>query len=404
MIARLIARPLRGQIAALSSKSQAHRLLICAALAKGQTRILCGPTGRDVEATVRCLRALGAEIEYDGTVYTVTPVTEPRHNSVLDAGESGSTLRFLLPVVCALGVQATFLLRGRLGQRPMEPLWSELLRRGARLERGDNEIRVDGTLTGNEFSLAANVSSQFLSGILFALLVLGGGTLRLETEMESEGYLDMTCDALRTFGANITISGCEIALGPDPLQSPGMLRVEGDWSNAGFWLCADRIGQNSIRVTGLDRASRQGDRAVTDRMEEICAGNAVIDCGQIPDLAPPLAVLAAFCPGLTRFTGAQRLRLKESDRIASIVELLKNLGAQAGELPDGFWVEGRQRLPGGTVDSFGDHRIAMAAAIAATACDGPVVIRGAQATEKSYAGFWKDYVNLGGVVAWEEEP
>ena len=404
MIARLTPRPLRGEIAALPSKSQAHRALICAALAKGKTRIVCGQTGQDVEATVRCLRALGAEIEYDGTAYTVAPITVPAQDAVPDVGESGSTLRFLLPVACALGVNTEFVLHGRLAKRPMEPLWSELRRHGAVLERGENTIRAGGKLAGKDFSLAANVSSQFLSGILFALCVMGGGSLHLETAMESAPYFDMTCDALERFGAELIKEEAVIRLAPGSLQSPGELAVEGDWSNAAFWLCADRIGGSRLTVTGLDPASRQGDRAAPACIDAICAGNAVIDCGQIPDLVPPLAALAAFCPGRTVFAGAARLRLKESDRIESVVQMLKSLGAEAGALPDGLWVEGRRCLPGGTVDACGDHRIAMAAAICAPGCEGPVTVRGAEATEKSYAGFWKDYVNLGGCLTWEEEP
>ena len=404
MIARLTPRPLRGEIAALPSKSQAHRALICAALAKGKTRIVCGQTGQDVEATVRCLRALGAEIEYDGTAYTVAPITVPAQDAVPDVGESGSTLRFLLPVACALGVNTEFVLHGRLAKRPLEPLWSELRRHGAVLERGENTIRAGGKLAGKDFSLAANVSSQFLSGILFALCVMGGGSLHLETAMESAPYFDMTCDALERFGAELIKEEAVIRLASGSMQSPGELAVEGDWSNAAFWLCADRIGGSRLTVTGLDPASRQGDRAAPACIDAICAGNAVIDCGQIPDLVPPLAALAAFCPGRTVFAGAARLRLKESDRIESVVQMLKSLGAEAGALPDGLWVEGRRCLPGGTVDACGDHRIAMAAAICAPGCEGPVTVRGAEATEKSYAGFWKDYVNLGGCLTWEEEP
>ena len=404
MIARLTPRPLRGEIAALPSKSQAHRALICAALAKGKTRIVCGQTGQDVEATVRCLRALGAEIEYDGTAYTVAPITVPAQDAVPDVGESGSTLRFLLPVACALGMNTEFVLHGRLARRPLEPLWSELRRHGAVLERGENTIRAGGKLAGKDFSLAANVSSQFLSGILFALCVMGGGSLHLETAMESAPYFDMTCDALERFGAELIKEEAVIRLASGSMQSPGELAVEGDWSNAAFWLCADRIGGSRLTVTGLDPASRQGDRAAPACIDAICAGNAVIDCGQIPDLVPPLAALAAFCPGRTVFAGAARLRLKESDRIESVVQMLKSLGAEAGALPDGLWVEGRRCLPGGTVDACGDHRIAMAAAICAPGCEGPVTVRGAEATEKSYAGFWKDYVNLGGCLTWEEEP
>ena len=404
MIARLTPRPLRGEIAALPSKSQAHRALICAALADGPTRISCGPTGQDVAATVRCLRALGADVEYDGKTYAVTPIRAPAHNAVLDAGESGSTLRFLLPVACALGANATFLLRGRLTERPMEPLWSVLVRHGAVLARDENTIRTGGKLTGSDFSLAANVSSQFLSGILFALCVMGGGNLRLETALESAPYFDMTCGMLARFGAVLTQKNDTTCLAPGGLHSPGELAVEGDWSNAAFWLCAGRIGASSLTVTGLDPESRQGDRIIPTLIDAVCAGNAEINCSQIPDLVPPLAALAALRPGVTRFTGATRLRLKESDRIESTVWMLRSLGARAVAASDGLRVEGQASLPGGTVDACGDHRIAMAAAICAAGCTGPVVIRGAQATQKSYAGFWEDYVNLGGRVTWEEEP
>ena len=402
MIAKLLPQPLRGVVTALPSKSQAHRLLICAALANGESHIACSQTGQDVDATVACLRALGAEIKYDGRTYAVRPIAAPAEDAVLDVSESGSTLRFLLPLACALGINATFLLHGRLAQRPMEPLWSELRRHGAKLERGDNKIRLCGGLTGSDFSLAANVSSQFLSGILFALCALGGGSLRLETALESAGYFDMTIDALRRFGARIERGENEIIFASGKLQSPGALTVEGDWSNGAFWLCADRIGNSSLTVTGLDPDSRQGDRIAPALIDVICTGDAKIDCSQIPDLVPPLAALAAFCPGRTVFAGAERLRLKESDRIASTVQMLKSLGAQAGALSDGLWVKGQKNLPGGTVNSAGDHRIAMAAAIAVPGCTGPVEIRGAQATEKSYADFWKDYVNLGGCVTWED--
>lgn len=402
MIARIAPRPLCGSVAALPSKSQAHRLLICAALARGGTVIECAATGQDVEATVRCLCALGAEIHHDGRTYTVVPIGAPRSGAVLDVGESGSTLRFLLPVVCALGVEARFVTHGRLGQRPLEPLWSELTCHGAVLRREEDGIRTAGRLTGDSFSLAANISSQFLSGVEFALAILGGGTLRLETGLESADYLAMTEDALDAFGANITHENNLIRIAPGKLVSPGALRVEGDWSNAAFWLCANRLG-GRIAVAGLDPASRQGDRIVPALIETICAGGACIDCGQIPDLVPPLAALAAGVPGRSVFTGCARLRLKESDRIASTVRLLTDLGADAGALPDGLWVEGRPRLRGGAVDSCGDHRIAMAAAICAQACEGDVRVYGAQAASKSYRAFWDDYVRLGGSVSWEEE-
>ena len=398
MIAVVAPGPLRGAIPAIPSKSAAHRLLICAALADAPTVLECTSAGRDMDATVRCLRALGAKIEEKNGKITVIPTEIPVSDAVLDAGESGSTLRFLLPVVCALGVPARFRLRGRLARRPLEPLWTELQRCGAVLEKDGDEILVSGKLEENRFSLAANVSSQFLSGILMALPLLGGGELTLTTELQSAGYLAMTEDALRRFGAEITHENNVIRMAPGKLRSPGWCPVEGDWSNAAFWLCA------GVAVTGLDDRSRQGDRVVPACIEAIRAGNAVIDCGDIPDLVPPLAALAAACPGTTRFVNGARLRLKESDRIASTVRMLNDLGARAAERPDGLRVEGSERLRGGTVDGAGDHRIVMAAAIAAAHCEHPVRITCAQAAEKSYAAFWDDFVRLGGCVRWEEEP
>ncbi len=393
--------PLMGTVKALSSKSQAHRLLICAALAEKKTKIECTYAGQDMAATVRCLQALGAALTYDGSGYTVSPIQSPQDAVLLDVGESGTTLRFLLPVVCALGIKATFLLHGRLAQRPMEPLWSELQRHGASLHRGENTISVSGKLRPTVFTLAANISSQFLSGILLALPILGGGRLCMEGTLESRDYLQMTVDALRCFGVTVAWKNSTIDIAGS-LQSPGHCTVEGDWSNAAFWLCADAIGENQITLTGLDPASHQGDRAIIDAIRVLKVGNAQLDCRQIPDLVPPLAVLAALCPGETRFCGAARLRLKESDRIAACVRLVNALGAHAEELPDGFTVVGKEFLRGGTVDSFCDHRIAMAAAIASTRCRNPVRILNAQAVEKSYAAFWKDFCHLGGAMAWED--
>jgi len=400
----VIVRPSRlcGEIAAIPSKSQAHRMLICAALASEPTLIRCQSAGQDMDATARCLRALGAEIGCDEEGYHVSPIGTPVQHAELDVGESGSTLRFLLPVVCALGVNATFLLHGRLAQRPLEPLWSELQRNGARLSRDESTIEVSGCLTGRDYTLAANVSSQFLSGILMALPILGGGSLTMTGKLESESYLNMTVEALQRFGSNIKREDTTFYVPNGPLKSPESCAVEGDWSNSAFWLCAEAIGGQSIKVTGLDPASPQGDRAVVEVIAAIRKGNAVIDCTQIPDLVPPLAVLAALTPGNIRFAGAARLRLKESDRITACVQLLRSLGGEAEELPDGFTVEGKRRLQGGIVDSFGDHRIAMAAAIAAAGCEGEIEILNPQAVEKSYAAFWQDYCRLGGSIAWKE--
>ena len=398
---------LAGTIPAIASKSQAHRLLICAALADRPTTVACPTLSADIDATAGCLRALGADIAYENGVFAVKPIeTIPAH-PLLDCGESGSTLRFLLPVVCALGARATIKMHGRLPQRPLSPLWEELERHGAVLTRPtEDTIAVAGTLTPGNYTLAANVSSQFISGLLFALPLLDGDSaIHLTGRLESASYLTMTVRALGLFGVDCPFDGRTYAVpGGRKLTSPGAAQVEGDWSNAAFWVAADHICGGMLHITGLDPDSPQGDRVVAELARRIAAGNAVIDCQDVPDLVPVLSVLAAVTPGLTRFENAGRLRIKESDRLATTAGLINALGGSAEELPESLIITGKERLSGGTVDSANDHRIAMSAAVAALASDGPVTLHGAQAVNKSYPAFWADYNALGGKALLEEEP
>jgi 3-phosphoshikimate 1-carboxyvinyltransferase len=406
MKATIYPTPLSGDIPAIASKSQAHRLLICAALADKPTAIVCPTLSADITATADCLRALGADITYTDGVFAVTPIGETPKTATIDCGESGSTLRFLLPVVCALGVETTIVLHGRLPERPLSPLWEELERHGAVLSRPtEDTISVSGALTGGDYTLAANVSSQFISGLLFALPRLGTEShIHLTGTLESGAYLDMTVGALARFGVKAPLQDMVYTLpAGQRYVSPGTVSVEGDWSNGAFWVVADRILGGTLNITGLDPHSPQGDRAVEPISLRIAAGSAVVDCREIPDLVPVLSVLAAVSPGQTRFINAQRLRIKESDRLKTTSSLLKNLGATVEELPDGLVVTGKAHLHGGTVDSANDHRIAMSAAIAALACDEPVIVLGAQAVNKSYPAFWTDYQRLGGRVVLEDD-
>ena len=397
---------LSGEIEAIASKSQAHRLLICAALADCETRIRCATLSADIEATAACLRALGADVVYDGGVFTVAPIRERPASAVIDCGESGSTLRFLLPVVCALGIDTTIVLHGRLPERPLSPLWEELERHGASLSRPTaGTIRASGRLSGGDFMIAANVSSQFISGLLFALPLLGEECrIRLTGTLESASYLEMTVRALRAFGVEADFDGSIYRLpSGQKYVSPGEAAVEGDWSNAAFWICADRILGGTLSITGLDPDSPQGDRAAEKASLRIAAGSAAVDCRDIPDLVPALAVLASVSPGQTRFINAGRLRIKESDRLKTTAALLTALGGQIEELPDGLVVTGVSSLAGGEVDSANDHRIAMSAAVAALACREPVILHGAEAVNKSYPAFWDDYRRLGGHFELKEE-
>ena len=404
-------RPIGGRLTAIASKSQAHRLLICAALADRATKILCAETSQDMDATARALATLGADFTYRNGAYAVYPMEMPRGDRELDCGESGSTLRFLLPVVGALGVSATFRLRGRLAERPLSPLWEAMEAHGCRLSRPDADtVRCEGKLDGGRWEIAGNVSSQFISGLLLALPLTGEESdIMLTTPLESAPYADLTVQALRQFGveAERTEYGWHIPQGWG-YRSCGKAAVEGDWSNAAFWLCAGAIS-DPVTVEGLSLTSAQGDRAILSVLEAFGAkveadesGVTVtpgdlraieLDARHIPDLVPPIALVAACAQGTTRIFGAERLRLKESDRLQSVAAALAALGASVEITTDGLFVTG-SRLTGGTVDSQNDHRIALLAAIAVGACTRPIVLRGAEAVNKSYPRFWEDYRTL----------
>ena len=404
-------RPLGGTLRAIPSKSAAHRLLICAALGNKKTMITCPQTSKDIQATADCLRALGAEIAYENGIYTVSPICTPVNNAVLPCGESGSTLRFLIPLVCGLGISAVFEMQGRLPDRPLSPLKEELERHGIRFERKGNRLTVDGDLQGHDFAIAANVSSQFISGLLF-MLTRHGGTLTLTGTVESAAYIDMTVQALQKFGADLQKTANGFAVGKNILHSAEVYRTEGDWSNAAFFLCAGSFGKKEITVTGLDLHSAQGDKKIIDILRRFGADidekddtvtvypsklhGIDIDASQIPDLVPVLALTACAAMGTTRIYNAQRLRLKESDRLQTTKDLLCALGADVKITEDGLLINGGKPLHTAAVDSANDHRIAMTAAVAAILCNSPLTLHNAQAVEKSYPDFWSDYEQLKG--------
>ena len=389
-------RLLAGSLRAVPSKSQAHRFLILAAFSDGPTQIFCDVRNRDMDATADCLRALGAGITYEGSRYEVTPISEIPEKAELFCGESASTLRFLMPVAGALGVNATFHMEGRLPRRPIGPLREELERMGCSLSRTDDStVHCCGRLRPGAYSIRADMTSQFVTGLLLGLSLLDGeSTLTLTEKIESLPYIHMTAAAMRRFGGACPFEGDTFRISPAHFHSTGHIHVEGDWSNGAFWLAAKMLGSN-LRITGLDKASAQGDREVLRHLvglEEF----RVIDCADIPDLVPILAVVAAAQKG-ARFINAGRLRLKESDRLESTANLIRSLGGSAEISEDSLLVDGTG-LTGGTVDACGDHRIAMSAAIAATVCQEPVKIIGAESVEKSYPDFWTDYKRLGGLV------
>ena len=368
-------KKLRGTVKVIPSKSQAHRYLICAALSDNETELLCPETSRDMEATADCLRALGAKIERTDTGYQISPIREVPKVAVLPCRDSGSTLRFLLPVVGALGVDATFQMEGRLSQRPLSPLWEEMERMGCSLSRptGDT-IRCCGKLQPGHYTIAGNISSQFISGLLFAHMLMEGCTLEITGKPESAPYIQLTRHSIAKF----------------PLKGSPVITVEGDWSNGAFWLAANALGSR-LYVAALRQDSAQGDRVCADLLPRL-KEHITIDASDIPDLVPILAVVAAANQGAV-FTNIARLRLKESDRVASVIAMLTALGGKAEADENTLTVFGTG-LHGGTVDSMNDHRIAMSAAIAATVCTAPVTILGAECVEKSYPRFWEEYFRL----------
>ena len=370
---------LHGEVTVIPSKSQAHRLLICAAFADKPTQIVCCETNQDIEATVACLRALGAQIDATDSGYTVFPVKNAPKTAVLPCCESGSTLRFMLPVVGALGVDATFIMEGRLPNRPLSPLWEEMERMGCSLSRPtESTIRCQGKLCSGEYTIDGSVSSQFITGLLFAHMLMDNCTLNITGKLESKPYVDLTKATISLFAGR---------------KSPGYVTVEGDWSNGAFWLAANALGCD-LSIRGLNQDSLQGDRAVVEILQQLELGAPTVSVADIPDLVPILSVVAAAKHGAV-FTNIQRLRLKESDRVSSVIALLENLGGKANATEDTLTVF-PAILTGGTVDSFNDHRIAMAAAIAATVCKVPVTIIGAEAVKKSYPQFWVEFRRLGG--------
>lgn len=382
---------LSGALQAIPSKSQAHRLLICSAFSDKPTKLICPETNEDIEATADCLRAIGATVSRTKEGYEITPITKVPEHAKLNCRESGSTLRFMLPIVGALGINGIFVLSGRLPQRPLTPLWEVLEEHGCVLSRpSDNEISISGQLQSGKFEIDGGVSSQYITGLLFALSILPGqSTLEIIGELQSKPYVGMTCHALKTFG--VEYDGLNIFHGL-PYSGPDEISVEGDWSNGAFFLAANALGSD-ISISNLAADSLQGDRFVVAALERL-ESNVMIDAMNIPDLVPILAVVAGAKNGAT-FINIQRLRLKESDRVATVVAMLNALGAKTKVTHDTLTVY-PARYTGCTISSASDHRIAMAAAIAATVASNPVTILDAQCVAKSYPSFWYEYRKLGG--------
>lgn len=412
---RITPSKLSGKLHVPPSKSAAHRAAICAALSHGKSRLAPIQPTADMLATMNAATALGARTDLSGDTLTVNGIKKIPLSTVIECGESGSTLRFFVPIAAAFGVNASFRGEGRLPARPMDDLVRVLASHGISVTNKEDEIlSCFGKLRAGLFEIGGNVSSQYITGLLFALPLLDGDSeIRLTTPLESRGYVDMTIAMQEKFGVRIieTADGYKIKGNQQYIAAD--CAVEGDYSGAAFWLAAAAIGGN-IRLGGLDLTSKQGDkqilRILTDCGAEIKYGRTYvdiandvqngfdIDVSQIPDLFPILAVVAAFSNGVSRLYNAGRLRLKESDRLAAVTAGLRALGAGVIERGDELTIIGESWLRGGgRVDACGDHRIAMSMSIAAAYCREPSVILGAHCVDKSYPDFYRDFAALGGM-------
>lgn len=380
--------PLCGSIQAIPSKSDAHRALIAAALSASPCEIRLAATSADIDATARVLGALGATIARGENGFYVDPIRQNAVQPHLDCGESGSTLRFLLPVAAKVSQQPTFLGHGKLPERPIGALLTALSQHGVTATSDRLPLTLNGSPRAGNYTVPGDVSSQFISGFLFLLPLLESeSALHIEGKQVSAQYTAMTIRTLRRFGVRIeaTADGYRVP-GGQAYTAPKQYAVEGDWSNAAFFLAA------GVDVQGLDDASVQPDRAIVTLLPAL---DGTIDVSGCPDLFPILAVCAAFHDGVTDFTGGARLRVKECDRLSAMAECLHAMGAAIEEREDGMRVYGGRALHGAVVSGYNDHRIVMAMSIAGSRT-GDLRITGAEAVRKSYPGFFDDFQALGG--------
>lgn len=407
-------KKLSGLVAVPPSKSAAHRAVICASLARGVSVMEPVELSNDIRATIDCVKELGAAVSLIGKRLTIDGkmiFTNP--DAVLDCGESGSTLRFLIPVAGSGNVRTKFVGHGRLPERPIGIYLDCLPKAGVSCEtEGGLPLSISGQLKSGIFEIPGNVSSQFITGLLLALpLLKGDSEIVITSALESKSYIDMTISAMDRFGVTAIETEKGYKVYGNQSYKPQNLSIEGDWSQAAFFLSAGALGGN-ISIENLDNKSYQGDKAIYDLLKRFGADISLngqvlsckrqklkgieIDAGNIPDLVPILAVTAALAEGTTTITNAARLRIKESDRLHAITEGLNRLGADVTELPDGLRINGVESLHGGTVEGYNDHRIVMALAVAATRATEPVIITDSESINKSYPSFFEDYNNLGG--------
>lgn len=409
--------PLKGEITMPPSKSMAHRVVLAAALAKGKSIIHNIAISEDVSATITAVRQMGAQIEEQADCIVIEGIRNAKKDMQIDCGESGTTLRLLIPVLAAMQ-GGTLDGRGRLPQRPVDEYLKIFTSQGLLYKRdaAGLPMTVEGGLKSGIFRLSGQISSQYISGLMFALPLLEKDSeIVISDTLESSGYVDMTLQALHMSGIAIeeTIMHKQYCIKGNQQYKPFAYTVEGDWSQAAFFLLAGIMGTNVV-LKGLAQNTNQKDREFLSLLKRMGADIEVdddiitarksplhavtADVSQIPDSAPALAAAMCIAKGRSLITGGKRLRIKESDRITATVEAFKAIGADIEETQDGMAIEGKPKLRGGVSSSHHDHRIAMALAVVAAACEGSITIKDAQAVNKSYPSFFEDYMKLGGTV------
>lgn len=403
-----------GTVNVPPSKSAVHRAIICAAMANGVSRISPVALSNDIKATIGCIKALGADAVLENNVLTVDGTNMYKNKTaLLDCGESGSTLRFFIPIAAVGNINATFVGKGKLPQRPIGIFTEALPKAGTVCKtEGGLPLEIKGQLKSGIFKIPGNVSSQFITGLLLALPILEGDSeIVLTSPLESVGYIAMTIRTMKQFGVNIqaTEKGWHIKGGQSYKTCD--YTTDGDWSQAAFFMVLGAVS-GKVTVKGVAKDSTQGDKKcaeilarfgakVTQLDNEVTVEKGelkaiTIDASQIPDLVPVLSVCAAFAEGTTRIINAERLRIKECDRLKATAELLNNLGGKVKELSDGLEITGVSSLKGGNVNGYNDHRIVMSAAVCAARSDEDITATFAMSINKSYPDFYIDYNSIGG--------
>ena len=392
-----------GILNAPSSKAYSQRMIIAAALANGVSEITNITVSKDISVSAGAMEALGANVLADEGTFTIRGIKAPPAKAEIDCCESGATLRFVIPIAAALGTESTFMGQGKLPQRPITPYFREFPAKGITFEpQGGLPLHMTGKLTAGEYKMEGDISSQFITGLLYALpLCNGDSVVKLTSPLQSKPYVDMTISALKKFGIEITETSenglpAYIVKG-NQKYSPCDVRVEGDYSQAAFFYVANALG-SEIEIRNLDPDSAQGDKEIVNIIRN-CGSELkpfTADVGDIPDLVPILTVLGCLTKGTSRIVNAARLKIKESDRLVDVANALNAIGGKVTAGDDHLEIQPVEKFTGGEVDSCNDHRIVMAAAIAALSSDSPVIIKGAEAVNKSYPRFFEDYKSLGG--------